>query len=364
MLPDYAGRRSRALSAARAADADAFLVTDVVNVAYLTGFSGSNAALALAEDVVVLITDRRYADQVEAEAPDVDLVVARQVASRGLDVLRDASGDQPSVTVAVEADHVSQAEFSRLSAGSPGVTLRPVPGMVAGLRRTRDAFEIGCSTRACRIVVEALTQLTEHVRAGSTERSLAGRMEWIMREAGADDRAFPTIVASGPNSAVPHHAPNDRLLEVGDLVKIDAGARWQGYHSDLTRTFVVAAEPNGEQRRIHRAVKEAAEVARTAVRPGRATSDLYRMAGERLAEYGLADRFIHGLGHGVGLRVHEAPMLSAESAGTIVEGDVLTVEPGVYLPGFGGVRIEDTVLVTSDGHECLTDMDRELRSLG
>ncbi|MDP4014779.1 MAG: Xaa-Pro peptidase family protein [Candidatus Nanopelagicales bacterium] len=360
MIPDYAGRRTRALDAAQVVDVDALLVTDLVNVRYLTGFSGSNAALALAPGGPVLVTDRRYEDQAAQECPGLDVVLERDAALGALRVL----GGSGAAAVAIEADVMPVAQFHRLSAIDGAPALRPESALVSPLRRVKDAYEVSCLEEACRIAVEALVALTEEVRPGVSEQALAGRYEQLLRDCGADDRAFPSIVASGPNSAIPHHVPTTRPLERGDLLVIDVGASVRGYHSDMTRTFVVAADPSADQSRLHDAVAGAATAALGALGPGVPAKQPYAAALESLAAHGLGDRFTHGLGHGVGLEVHEAPIMSATSAATIVAGDVLTIEPGAYLPGFGGVRIEDTVVVAETGNRFLTDLSRECGRLG
>ncbi len=339
--------------------AAAMVVSDPMNVRYLSGFTGSNGSLAVLVDRVVLVTDGRYVNQAASEAPDVDVVEGRATDDGALAVMGEADVE----AVLIEADHVSWAGHERM-ARSTTADLIGVSDVVEHLRRHKDPGEVTLITDACEIIDAAVQRLIAAVHPGVTERGLSQQLHRYVFEAGGDDIAFPTIIASGPNSAIPHHEPTDRAVAVGDLLKIDAGALFQGYHSDMTRTFVVAADPTPEQADLHRAVAEAAAAARALVRPGTPVAEADLAARAALAEAGLEERYTHGLGHGVGLRIHEAPMLRRDLTDTIAAGDVLTIEPGAYVPGFGGVRVEDTLVVTDDGAECLTSLPRELIRLG
>lgn len=266
--------------------------------------------------------------------------------------------------VAFEADHLSVSAWRALLDEVEGAWLTPTSGLVEGRRRSKEPVEVGLIESACRIAESALLRTIADVQTGMSEREIARALDNAMLERGADGSAFETIVASGPNSAIPHHSPRTRKVGVGDLLKIDFGARLGRYHSDITRTFVVGRDPSGEQIRWHRAVERAATAARESLVAGVAAATPYRTAHDVLAEEGLADAFTHGLGHGVGLAIHEAPIMTADCDGTLVAGDVLTVEPGVYFPGIGGVRIEDTLVVTDTGSRSLTTIPRGLVRLG
>jgi Xaa-Pro dipeptidase len=255
---------------------------------------------------------------------------------------------------------VGEAATVRAAAGEPVV----VSGLVERLRAVKDPDEIAALARACAITAAALEALAEQMRVGVTEVLLARRLEQLFAELGAEDRAFDTIVGSGPHSAIPHHQPGSRALAPGDLVVVDAGARVDGYHADMTRTFLVAADPMPWQAEIHGVVAAAQAAATQAYRPGADRRTIDTVARESIDGAGLGDRFTHGLGHGVGLEIHEAPMIGARSTGTISADMVITVEPGVYLPGRGGVRIEDTLVVTDAGPWILTEAPRELRVVG
>ena len=332
------------------------LVTHLPNVRYLSGFSGSNAVLVIgtSPDGDLLGTDGRYVDQAADEAPGLPTLIDRDT----LTVVLGAVGDGP---VAVEDGMtLADAAATRDAVGEPTV----VSGLVERLRAVKDAGEIEALTRACAITAEAFAALEAEMVVGITELRLARRLEQLFGDLGAEDRAFDTIVGSGPHSAIPHHQPGMRPLQEGDLLVVDAGARVDGYHADMTRTYLVAADPMPWQAEIHGVVAAAQAAATHAYRPGAERRDIDAAARERIEKAWLGDRFTHGLGHGVGLEIHEAPMIGSRSTGTISADMVITVEPGVYLPGRGGVRIEDTLVVTDAGPRILTEAPRELRVVG
>lgn len=357
-IPDFAVRRRTVLGRAEVQGAAALLVTDRVNVAYLSGFTGSHGCLLLTPAGASLVTDGRYVDQAARQCPDVTVLVERcsEVAA-----VRLACADALA-PVALEAEHITLQQYGELVDVAGQSHLMATRGLVEKQRRAKDPYEIGCITEACRLIDAALAHVLPAIVPGATEKQIANALDRAVVDLGADAVGFETIVAAGANSAIPHHSPTSVRLQPGDLLKIDAGARFRGYHSDMTRTFVVGAEPSMRQRDVFAAVAAAAAAARDTVGPGTPVAAADAAARGELG--GLADRFTHGLGHGVGLQIHEAPMLSARSADTMDPTDVLTIEPGVYLPGFGGVRIEDTLLVTETGSRCLTTTPRDLIRLG
>ncbi|MCH9718805.1 MAG: Xaa-Pro peptidase family protein [Actinomycetia bacterium] len=356
--PEYAQRRNRAIAGAHDCGAGGLLVTDPTNVRYLTGFTGSNGCLVLGSDTAVLVTDSRYQEQAAAQCPELEVQIARDSAA-GAVRLGMARNISP---LAVEANHLTLDRHRGLVEIAGQELLLETTGVVAELRRVKDAYEIAQLERAAEIITLALDDVLHYIAPGVTEQEIATRLERLVVDHGAEAPAFSTIVATGPNSAIPHHEPTDIRIRSGDLLKIDAGARINGYHSDMTRMFVVGDEPNPHQQELHDEVLVAADGAATELAVGVSAQVPDAVARERLN--GLARFFSHGLGHGVGLQIHEAPMLSSSSADTIGPGDVLTIEPGVYLPGYGGVRIEDTWLVTAAGSRRLTMAPRELVRLG
>ena len=338
------GTRRDVLREALPAEAAALLVTSATNVRYLTGFTGSNGALLLARDAVQdrLGTDFRYLTQSAEQSPDLEVVIARASVPELVSYAAEA-GLGP---LGFEAAHLSVAMYDALRAAHPDLPLVGTSGLVETQRTVKDPAELAALAEACRISDVALAQLVTEVRVGATEREVARGLDWLMLEHGAEAVSFDTIVAAGPNSAIPHHRPTDRLLAAGDLLKIDFGALYDGYHSDMTRTFVVGAPPADWQREIYALVAAAqrAGVERARGRaPTCATST--RRPARCIAAAGHGDHFGHGLGHGVGLEIHEAPVIGYAATGTLAAGTPVTVEPGVYLPGRGGVRIEDTLVV-------------------
>lgn len=327
----------------------AMFVSDLVNVRYLSGFTGSNGALLVfADGEVVFFTDGRYQDQAKAQLPvDVERVITREII--GL-----AAGRAPANLVA--ETHVLDVD-SWQGLDRPEASGR----LVEQLRVVKNETEIAALRRACAISVEALEALLAGPLVGRTEREVARDLEWRMLELGAEDRAFDTILASGENSAIPHHEPTDRVLTRGDLLKIDFGARVDGYHADCTRTVVLGPAADW-QREIHAAVRASQQAGLDQLRAGVLIAEANTAARGSLEESGWIEAFTTGLGHGVGLQIHEDPFIGANHPGRLDSRTVLTMEPGIYLPGRGGVRIEDTVLVTDPGGEpdVLTATTKEL----
>jgi Xaa-Pro aminopeptidase len=338
---------------------DGILVTDLADIRYLTGFSGSNAALFLSmsgADGDIFCTDGRYVEQAAQQCPDLGVLVARDCVSA---VVQQCVA-QGAATISLDL----KANVGTLSAiENEGLTARVQPSPVSHLRQVKDAVEVRSLEVACDITSRAVDILSSEIRQGDTEIKVARRLEQLFGELGAEDRSFATIVATGDNSAKPHHEPSDRRLEAGDLLVIDCGALVNGYHADMTRTFVVG-EPAAWQVELHALVACAAEAGRDAARAGVALADLDAAARAIIENAGYGAHFGHGLGHGIGLDIHEAPMISPTAEGRLSAETTITVEPGVYLPGRGGVRIEDSLLVTADGHRSLTSSPRDLRIVG
>jgi Xaa-Pro aminopeptidase len=354
-----ADRRERLRNEVRDAGLDAALVTNLLNVRYLTGFTGSNGSLLVpAEGPDVLATDGRYTTQAGAQAPDVELLITRVTAPALAARARDAGAGR----LGIESHHVTVDDFGTLGKAADGAELVSLRRAVERQREIKDDDEIALLREACSIADRALAALIGDggIRTGRTEREIGRDLDARMLELGAYERSFETIVAAGLDSAIPHHRPTDRVLERGDLVKLDFGATYGGYHSDMTRTFVLG-EPADWQREIYELVAAAQAAGRTALAPGAELKGIDAAARDVIAAAGRAEEFAHGLGHGVGLEIHEAPALGPLSVGTLADRVAVTVEPGVYLPGRGGVRIEDT-LVVRDGTdpELLTTTTKDL----
>ncbi len=359
-MPDTHARR-RARLAALLADlpVDAALITRLVNVRYLTGLSSSNAALLLtASGDAVLATDGRYATQAAEQAPDVELLVTRHVATD----LAERAGKN-GVTALGAEEHEVTLELADKLTDAAGQDLVPMRRPVEGLRQVKDDVEIAALREACAVSTRALQEILDGPLLGRTESEIARDLEARMYAHGADGIAFDTIVATGPDSAIPHHRAAGRPVERGDFLKIDFGAQVGGYHADCTRTVVVGADPADWQREVYDLVAAAQRAGREALAPGAECIAVDAAARSVISDAGHGDHFPHGLGHGVGLEIHEAPTLGYSAPGRLEDRMPVTVEPGVYLPGRGGVRIEDTLVVrdTADGGtELLTTFTKEL----
>ena len=353
---DHAARRDWLRALLEEFGCEALLVTRPVDVRYLTGFAGSSGAVVVgaspADDM--LVTDARYRERI------VDLDVAQVELARPVGAVVAALGSMP---LGVDAEHVTLAQADRLESARDGRPVVRTRGLVAGLRASKDVAEVARLRRACNITAEVLRGVA-HTGAspGIAERSLAHAIEHAFREHGADGVAFPTIVASGPNGASPHHEAGDRVLTEGDLVTIDCGAEVDGYRADMTRTLAVgdvAAVPS-RLREVHALVEAANAAGRAAARVDGDVASIDRAARDVIATAGYGDAFVHPTGHGIGLDVHEAPLVTDPSAASLPPGATFTVEPGIYLPGVGGVRIEDSVVVLEGTVDVLTDLERGL----
>jgi Xaa-Pro aminopeptidase len=336
-------------------EAASFLVTNPVDVRWLTGFESSNAALVVRRDSVLLLTDGRYLEAARG-VDGVEVVPAERAL---LPDIGRRLGELAEAPVAFQADHVTVADHEALS--SNGAQLVAATGVLIGLRAVKDDDELDDIRRAARIADAAYARIAAERFVGRSEADLAWTMERFLHEEGAEGVAFPVIVASGPNSALPHHHPGGRKVKPNETVIVDAGARIDGYCSDCTRTFATGELPD-DLLRAYATCRSAQEQALAAVRAGVAASEPDAIARREIEESGLAE-VVHGLGHGVGLEVHELPVLRPEADGELVARNVVTVEPGVYLPGRGGVRIEDLVVVADDRGEVLTPFVKDLLTL-
>jgi Xaa-Pro aminopeptidase len=336
---------------------DAFFVSRLQNVRYLTGFTGSNGQALLGRSGAVFFTDGRYTEQSRREVPDVERLTC--VSGYREDLAQRCDG---IARLGFESHAMSVADRDRLGNALAQIELLPVEGAVERLRETKDDEELELLRTAQRITDAAFDRLLDVLAVGLTERRVATELERLIREEGADDVAFDPIVAFGENAAEPHHVPGHRMLEEGDVIKLDMGALAGGYHADMTRT-VSFGSPPAELRKMHDVVRQAQEAGIDAVRAGVTGVEVDAAARTVIEDAGYGDRFVHGLGHGVGLEIHEGPWLGRDKTNELPAGAVVTVEPGVYVPGLGGVRIEDMVVVTDDGARVLGTSTRELIEL-
>jgi Xaa-Pro aminopeptidase len=392
-------RRERLRPAIAALGADAALITCPANVRYLSGLASSNAALLVpaappgtstaastatstgtstgtstatstgtstgtSGDTgmggTILATDSRYAGTARQDCPDLEILIERYIEP----ALARVAATLGVRRLAFEAQEMTVERYEAFAAAVPGTELVALGRAVEEIRMAKDEKEIALIARACEITSRAFEEILPLIGPGVTERELAISLERAMTDLGADGLAFDTIVASGPNGAIPHHVPSGRPFAAGDMITVDCGARYQGYHADMTRTVVLGA-PAAWQRDIYALVAQAQAAGIDAAVPGADVQDVDAAARDLIEGAGYGGQFQHGLGHGVGLEIHEAPILGYGRTGTLGDRVPITVEPGIYLPGQGGVRIEDTLVVragtgTAASQELLTTTTREL----
>ncbi len=338
---------------------DGLFITRPENRAYVSGFTGSYGYLLVTKDEAVLLTDGRYVEQALEQAPGWSVVRlqrpyedALMAALKRLDVQR----------LGFESDHLSHADYANWTQKLPAIEWKPTIGVVAHLRRYKTPQEVAAIRQAVAIADDAFASVLNFLRPGLTERQVAAELEYTMRRGGADAAAFETIVVSGARGALPHGRPEDKQIEAGDLVTIDFGARYGGYNSDITRTVFVGGgkPPTDRQREIYSLVQQVQQAGVEAVKPGVVCSSVDKLCRDMFDRAGLGDYFVHGLGHSLGREVHEFPMLVATDETVIEPGLVLTVEPGLYIGEWGGVRIEDDLYVGENGTEVLPRSTKEL----
>lgn len=337
---------------------DAILLSSPLNIRYLCGFSGSEGALLLTRDAGWFLCDSRYTTQAAAEVAGVDI---RQFTVK-LDAIADLVAEMQFSRIGFEAAHTTVADFKALSGKLGGSELVAIEGEFDQIRSCKDCDELDRLQDVAALASNSLLAVLPALRPGISELDFARELEFEMLRRGAEGRAFDFIVASGDRGAMPHGRASEKTVRSGELVTIDFGAVRNGYYSDETVTVAVG-QPDDRCRKIYGIVKEAHDRAIAEVRPGITCRELDDIARNYIHGHGYGDFFGHGLGHGVGLEIHEKPVLSPRSEAIVEKGMVFTIEPGIYIPGFGGVRIEDTVVVTSDGCHLLTKVPKELMIL-
>lgn len=346
---DYVARTRKLQDSLATHDLEALLVTNLTNVTYLTGFSGTNGQVLVTADRVVFMTDPRY------EARSSTLVEEAEISiypSRLTEKLQPLLDETRISRLGVESKTMTLAERDDLQARLGGTKLVPVAGLVEGMRRVKDAQEVELLRAAIALGDRAFGWVVDRLVPGATEREIALGLEMKMREWGADAVSFPPIVGSGELSAHIHHTPTERELQKGDLILLDFGCRLRGYCSDLTRTVALGPATEEQQRQYELVLRaQAAGIEAAAADVSGVAVD--RAARAVIEQAGMGKHFGHGLGHGVGLDIHEDPRLNRISEDTLTPGDVVTIEPGVYVQGTGGIRIEDCVLVTEEGRDVL-----------
>ncbi|MGI8756789.1 MAG: M24 family metallopeptidase [Acidimicrobiales bacterium] len=352
---DVAGRAARLLEGFEEAAVDALLVTNITNIRYLTGFTGSAALVVASAEGLTFVTDGRYGQQATTQLTAAGVAATIEVENlKQKDLVIAAVAASGTRRLGLEADAVTwAAQRTYAETWFPELELVPTTGLVRGLRLVKDDGEIDRLSAAAAIADASLAEVRARLAEGPTEVEFGSELDAVIRRLGADDVSFETIVASGPNGALPHHRPARRTIVEGDLVVVDFGALVDGYHSDMTRTIMVG-EASPTQARMYEVVALAQAAGVAAVAAGVEAKDVDAACREVIDAAGWIDAFLHSTGHGVGLDIHEDPRVAQTSTATLVDRCVVTVEPGVYLPEHGGVRIEDTVVVTPDGCRPIT----------
>ncbi|OGQ59680.1 MAG: hypothetical protein A3J24_10155 [Deltaproteobacteria bacterium RIFCSPLOWO2_02_FULL_53_8] len=328
---------------------DALLISDIKNIRYLCGFTGGDAYMLISAGRDWFLTDSRYATQARAEVKGALVKVYK----KSLDVIAELASDNRLGVIGFESNNLTVDTYKKLRKALPGITLKPVSGLVSGIRATKDPFEVEQLRSSASILARCYGKVEQNLRAGVREADIALAVEAAAKADGAQCMAFDTIMASGPRGALPHGKASDKRIKKGELVVVDMGVLFNGYNSDCTRTYCVG-KAGAKVREVYQTVLDAQERAIDKVKPGALVSDVDLAARKHIDEAGYGRYFGHGTGHGVGLDIHERPSISPFSKERLAEGMVITVEPGIYIPGWGGVRIEDMLLVTAGGFEILT----------
>lgn len=336
---------------------DALLLTKLVNIRYISGFTGSTATVIITADQAIILVDSRYVLQASSECPGFDVTLySNDVLKAAAEILNEMS----PVKLGFEPDYITYSTHRKLRRlVAKNTRFIGVKGIVEKLRMVKDADEIAIIKRAAVVADKCFSHIVSWVKPGMTEREIALEIDTYMRKSGAEKQSFDTIAAAGPNSARPHHQPTDAVLEQGQMLKMDFGATVDGYNSDLTRTIFMG-EPDERQREVYNVVLEAQLAALAAIAPGAKGSDIDAVAREHIKSQEYGDYFGHGLGHSLGLLVHDGAGLSPTSDVVLEPGMVFTVEPGIYVEDWGGVRIEDDIVVTESGVEVITKSAKDI----
>ena len=358
---DFAGRREKLRKLLKKSGAEALLVSSEPNVTYLTGFTGDSSYLLLSPDKELLISDGRYDTQIAGECPGLEMDIRRAgvlIHEQTIKILRAAK----IARLAIEAESMSVATRDLIAEKLPKMEFGHSTGMVESLRECKDKDELALIREAIRIAESSFAAIRASFNPEQTEAQVGDALERQIRAMGGDGPAFATIVAAGPRAALPHARVSGARVGEADHVLIDWGAQWKLYKSDLTRVLITG-KISTKLRRVYEVVATAQARAIAAIRPGVETTVVDEAARGVIAAAGFGRRFNHGIGHGFGLQIHEAPKMSRKNTAQLRPGMVVTVEPGVYLPGWGGIRIEDDVLVTRNGHEVLTSAPKKLEEM-
>ncbi len=353
-----AGRLSELRAQIAGINCDALLVTELKNVRYLTGFTGSNGYCLITPGGKWFLTDSRYTEQSKIEVKGFKIKIVKNALADISNILK----KNRVKVLAFEGNSIVYSQYLHFKKVFTTVRLKTSSGLVESLRLTKSKEEIDLLKDAIKVANRGFKKVRSSLSKGKSERELALLAEVEVKKHGANSLSFPSIIASGKRGALPHATPTDKKVKVGELVIVDMGVTLNGYNSDETRTFMVG-KPSGKQKEVYSVVKKAHDEAISAISAGVKTSEIDFIAREVICKAGYGKYFIHSTGHGVGLDIHEQPSLASSSDATLEEGMVVTVEPGIYIAGWGGVRIEDMVLVTATGQEVLTDGNKDFRPI-
>lgn len=327
------------------------------NMYYLSGYDGEGLVV-VSQRIKAIITDFRYTEQAEKQAPDFEILMTGKGKGHN-DILQELLQKNAVHSIYAELSFISYNAYQSLSKALPGVDIQDLDTAVEKLRAIKDMQEIEYHRIACQITVDSFEAVLPYIKEGISERELTARLEFIMKSKGSDGLAFGTICAAGANGSLPHAVPSDYKVQMHDMITFDFGAKYKGYCADFTRT-VSLGSPSDTMADVYNTVKEAQALAKAALKPGVVCKDVDAVARNYINEHGYEGRFGHGLGHAVGIEIHESPSLSWACEEIVQVNHLLTVEPGIYLPGVGGVRIEDSCIVTEDGNVPLTEFSRDL----
>ena len=339
---------------------DAALVTGLYNVRYFTGFTGDESMALIDKDHCVFLTDFRYTEQAEREC--LGFTVIEPEAAVPFATVDKLCEEWGVIRLWVEEEDISWERYAKMHTAMDGIDIVPNEGAIKSIREVKEAGEIDAIRKAQEIAELGFDYMLDFIEPGMTEREVALELEFFTRREGSEGMAFPSIIAAGPHGAMPHAQLSDQVIGDGDMIVMDFGCVWQGYHSDMTRT-VAMGKATDEMKTVYDIVRKAQQAALEGLRDGVGEVEGDKIARDIIGNAGYGKQFGHGLGHGVGLEIHEEPRLSPLAKGTLTEGMVVTVEPGIYLPGKFGVRIEDFVVIKQDGVENLTKAPKELIEL-
>lgn len=338
-------------------DNEALVLHSEPNKYYLSGYNGEGLVV-VSSRIKAIITDFRYTEQAEAQASDFEILMIGNGKSHNV-LLQSLLAKHQVISVYAELDFISHLSYEALTECLQGISIQDLGNALTQLRAIKDETELSYLKKACQITVDSFKDILPYIKEGVSERELAARLEFIMKSRGGEGIAFDTICAAGANGSLPHAVPGDYKVQSHDMITFDFGAKYKGYCADMTRT-VSLGTPSDTMANVYNVVMEAQALARKALKPGVVCKDVDAVARDYIHAHGFEGRFGHGLGHAVGIEVHENPRLSGFCDDIVQVNHVLTVEPGIYLPGIGGVRIEDSCIITQDGNVPMTDISREL----